>query len=164
MRMLSEQKGNQPSLCNVLHFQACYFDICSLMAHRSINQTMPWHIDDVDKTCCWRESRRESEYESWTGGWKYIRFDSSGWHQERFPICVYFSIMLVKYFFFSFFCFYFHFLSSSLTYSFLYLYSVWCFLNTWPSGTCLGNLNSSTIHLHTTYRTLHNDQPPSASA
>jgi hypothetical protein len=56
--------------------KACYLDICSLMDRRSINQTMPRHIDDLDKKCSGREFGRESEHESWTGGLKIykIRF------------------------------------------------------------------------------------------
>jgi hypothetical protein len=29
--------------------KACYLDIFSLMDHKSINQTMPRHVDDLDK-------------------------------------------------------------------------------------------------------------------
>jgi hypothetical protein len=87
--------------------KACYFDICSLMDHRSINQAMPGHVDDLAKKCPWRES----VLRVLDRGLKThkIRFVPPADIKSVFPFAyAVLSIIFVECFF-SFFRFYFHF-------------------------------------------------------
>jgi hypothetical protein len=103
--------------------KACYFDICSLMDHRSINQTIPRHIDDLAKKCSRRESilrvldRGLKKYKS-----QFPRLTSRAFSQLRilYFLLYWLNASFSPSFASTFISSYYYLRTSSLNYSFLY--------------------------------------------